>query len=51
MWFPNPADLSDVERYVEMGVGRLVVPLPALGAGNPVDSLKAFGENVLSQVS
>jgi probable F420-dependent oxidoreductase len=51
MWFPNPADLSDVERYVEMGVGRLVVPLPALGAGNPVDGLKAFSENVLSKIS
>jgi hypothetical protein len=51
MWFPNPADLSDVERYSEMGVGRLVVPLPALGKGNPVENLKAFSENVLSKVA
>jgi len=50
MWFPNAADLSDVERYTEMGVGRLVVPLPALGKGNPAESLKAFSENVLSKV-
>jgi probable F420-dependent oxidoreductase len=50
MWFPNAADLSDVERYTDMGVGRLVVLLPALGKGNPVENLKAFGENVLSKV-
>lgn len=50
MWFPNPEDLSDVDRYREMGVGRLVTPLPAIVKGNPVDSLKAFGENVLSKV-
>lgn len=50
MWFPNAADLSDVERYTEMGVSRLVVPLPALGKGNPVENLKAFSENVISKV-
>ena len=51
MWFPNPSDLSDVERYREMGVGRLVVPLPALGRGNPAENLKAFGENVLAKLA
>ena len=50
MWFPNAADLSDVERYADMGVGRLVVPVPALGKGNPVDNLKAFSENVISKI-
>ena len=50
MWFPNAADLSDVEHYTEMGVSRLVVMLPALGQGNPADNLKAFGENVISKV-
>jgi len=50
MWYPNPEDLSDVERYAEMGVGRLVVPLPALGQGKPVENLKAFSEKVLSKV-
>ncbi|MDP6979967.1 MAG: LLM class F420-dependent oxidoreductase [Myxococcota bacterium] len=51
MWFPNAADLSDVERYTEMGVSRLVVMLPALGKGNPADNMKAFAENVISKVS
>jgi probable F420-dependent oxidoreductase len=50
MWFPNAEDLSDVSRYADMGVSRLIVPLPALGAGNPIDNLKAFRENVLSKV-
>ncbi|MCH2185316.1 LLM class F420-dependent oxidoreductase [Myxococcota bacterium] len=50
MWFPNREDLSDVERYRSMGVRRLVVPLPALGRGNPADSLKQFNEQVLTQI-
>jgi probable F420-dependent oxidoreductase len=51
MWFPNPSDLGDVDRYREMGVGRLVVPLPALGRGNPADNLKAFGERVIAKLA
>ena len=51
MWFPNAADLRDVETYTEMGVGRLVVPLPALGKGNPAENLKAFSENVISKIA
>jgi probable F420-dependent oxidoreductase len=50
MWFPNAEDLSDVEKYAEMGVGRLIVPVQALGKGSPVDNLKAFGENVIPRV-
>lgn len=50
MWFPNPEDLSDVERYAALGVGRLVVPLPTIVKGNPIESLQAFGENVLAEL-
>ncbi len=50
MWFPKPDDLSDVERYAELGVGRLVVPVPAIVKGNPIESLQAFGEDVLGQL-
>ena len=50
MWFPNPEDLSDVERYAALGVGRLVVPLPTIVQGNPIESLQAFGENVLAEL-
>ena len=51
MWFPNPSDLGDVERYQEMGVRRLVVPLQVLGRGNPAENLQRFAENVLPQIS
>ena len=50
MWFPNPSDLGDVERYQEMGVRRLVVPLQVLGRGNPAENLQRFAENVLPQI-
>jgi probable F420-dependent oxidoreductase len=50
MCVPNPKDLSDVERYAEMGVSRLIAPLQALGSGSPVENLKAFGENVIAKV-
>lgn len=50
MWFPNAADLSDVERYTGLGVSRLIVPLPALGRGKPAENLQAFRENVLSKI-
>jgi len=51
MWFPNSTDLSDVERYTELGVSRLVVPVFALGKGKPADNLKAFGENVIAKLA
>ena len=51
MWAANPDDLGVVEKYAELGVDRLIVPMPALGKGNPVDNLKAFGENVISKLS
>ncbi|MEE3330756.1 MAG: LLM class F420-dependent oxidoreductase [Myxococcota bacterium] len=51
MWFPNPADLSDVDRYAELGVSRLIVPLPALGKGNPVENLNAFAEKVIAKLA
>jgi probable F420-dependent oxidoreductase len=51
MWFPNASDLSDVERYTDMGVSRLIVPVPALGKGSPVENLKAFSENVISKIT
>jgi len=50
MWFPNPSDLGDVGKYADLGVGRLIVPLPALGKGNPADNLEAFAGNVLARI-
>jgi hypothetical protein len=38
-----------VARYREMGVERLVVPIPALG-GNPIEQLPRFADEVLAKV-
>jgi probable F420-dependent oxidoreductase len=51
MWVPTPNDLSDIERYTDLGVSRLIVPVMALGPGNPVENLKAFGENVIAKLN
>jgi probable F420-dependent oxidoreductase len=50
MWMPNPEDLGVIEQYADLGVSRLIVPVPALGKGDPIENLKAFGENVISKI-
>jgi probable F420-dependent oxidoreductase len=50
MWMPNPDDLGIVEQYADLGVSRLIVPIQGLGKGDPVENLKAFGENVISKI-
>ena len=51
MWFPNPEDLGDVKRYSDLGVSRLIVPVPALGQGKPADNMKAFSEKVIAKLA
>jgi len=50
MWFPNPEDLGDVKRYADLGVGRLIVPVQALGQGNPAENLERFAESVIARL-
>jgi len=50
MWFPNPEDLGDVKRYADLGVGRLIVPVQALGQGNPAENIERFAESVIGRV-
>ena len=50
MWMPNLDDLGVVEQYADLGVSRLIVPIQGLGKGDPVENLKAFGENVISKI-
>lgn len=49
-WVPNQADLSDIERFADLGVSRLIVPVQAMGEGDPSENMKAFGENVISKL-
>jgi hypothetical protein len=40
-----------VARYEELGVGRLVIPLPALAAsGGAVAGIRRFADEVLSKL-
>ena len=49
MWpYPDHGD-DTVERYAEMGVSRLVVPLQFLAKGNVVENLDKFGEEVIAK--
>ena len=49
MWIPAMEGVDSVARYREMGVERLVVPIPALG-GNPLEQLPRFADEVLAKV-
>jgi hypothetical protein len=42
--------LIPVNVGADMGVIRLIVPLPALGKGSPAENLKSFSENVISKI-
>jgi probable F420-dependent oxidoreductase len=51
MWIPGVEPAEVVPRYTELGVSRLLVPLPALAAGaTPVEGLKRFGGEVLAKL-
>ncbi len=47
MWIPAVEGVEAVARYAELGVDRLVVPLQALGAGDPAENLTRFADDVL----
>lgn len=51
MWIPPLEGADAVARYEELGVSRLVVPLPALAAqGGPIAGLRRFGDEVLAKL-
>lgn len=50
MWIDVAAGLDALRRYEDLGVSRLVVPIFALGGGNPMDALDKLGEEVISQL-
>ena len=52
MWIPAMEGVDSAQRYAEMGVSRLIVPLQALGGGGQArDNLARFGEEVVSKVA
>ncbi len=50
MWIPATG-VETVDRFRDLGVQRLIVPLPALGAGNPVKALDKFADEVMSKLA
>ncbi|MFP8878349.1 MAG: LLM class F420-dependent oxidoreductase [Myxococcota bacterium] len=50
MWIPPMEGIDVVKRYEDLGVSRLVVPVPALG-GPPIEALDKMGEEILSKIS
>jgi probable F420-dependent oxidoreductase len=49
MWVPAMEKLDVVERYQKLGVSRLIVLLPALGAP-PLEAIERFGHETLSKL-
>ncbi len=49
MWIPAMEGIDVVKRYEDLGVSRLVVPVPALG-GPPLVALEKMGEEILSKI-
>jgi len=50
MWLPATG-LDAVPQYEELGVSRFIVPVPAMGAGNPIDALDRFGDEVVAKLA
>ena len=53
MWIPGIEGLDAVPRYEDLGVSRLVVPLPAVagGGGNPLEAIQRFADETLSKIA
>jgi probable F420-dependent oxidoreductase len=51
MWVPAMEGPEVVKQYEELGVSRLIVPLQALGGGNPVENLERFGGEVVAKLA
>jgi probable F420-dependent oxidoreductase len=50
MWIPAAEGVDQVERYRDLGVGRLIVPVPALGGPTPLEALDRFANDVLAKL-
>jgi alkanesulfonate monooxygenase SsuD/methylene tetrahydromethanopterin reductase-like flavin-dependent oxidoreductase (luciferase family) len=49
MWIPGQG-IDSISRYEELGVGRLVIPLAALGEGNPIEAVDKLGDEVIARL-
>ena len=50
MWIPAMG-LDGVSQYRDLGVDRFVIPVPALGGGNPLEALDKLGDEVIAKLA
>jgi probable F420-dependent oxidoreductase len=50
MWVDVGGGLDVLRRYEDLGVSRLIVPVFALGGGNPMAALDKLGDEVISRI-
>ena len=50
MWAPALGGLDGAKQYEDLGVSRLIVPLQALGGGNPIEALDTLASETLSKL-
>ena len=50
MWVEVGAGMDTLRRYEDLGVSRLIVPIFALGGGNPLGAIDKFAEEIISQI-
>lgn len=49
MWVPSMG-LDALRQYEDVGVARLIIPLQALGGGNPLESLDGLANDVIAKL-
>jgi len=51
MWIPAAEGVDTIPRYEDLGVSRLIVPVPAVaGDGNPLDGVARFADEILTKI-
>ena len=50
MWIDVAGGMDVLRRYEDLGVSRLIVPVFALGGGDPMAALEKLGEEVISRI-
>jgi len=50
MWIPATGGLDGLRQYEDIGVSRLIIPLQALGGGNPIEALDELASSVLAKI-
>lgn len=50
MWIPAMG-IDSVKQFSDLGIHRLVIPMPALGGGNPIHDIEKLGSEVIAKLS